>query len=69
MVVQGSRTFEIQLNDGRTVKRHLDHVRIRTNDVEDELPDYLLIDHQPRVDNEEDSQPDPDNTPPGIQLR
>ena len=47
MAVQGSRTFEIQLNDGRTVKRHLDHVHIRTNNVEDELPDYLSIDHQP----------------------
>ena len=67
--VLGSRHFEVKLNDGRMVKRHLDHVRIRTNDVVEEPPDYLPVDVQPRVDNEEHLPADPLSTPPEPQVR
>ena len=47
--VLGSRHFEVKLSDGRIVKKHLDHVRMRTSDVAEKLPEYLPIDPQPRV--------------------
>ena len=67
--VLGSRHFEVKLNDDRIVKRHLDHVRIRTNDVVEEPPDYLPVDVQPRFDTEEHLPAEPLSTPPEPQVR
>ena len=67
--VLGSRHFEVKLNDDRIVKRHLDQVRIRTNDVVEETLDYRPVDVQPRVDNKEHLPAEPLNTPPEPQVR
>ena len=48
--VHGSRSFEIKLSDGRMVRRHLDHIRLRTNDVSDEMLGDLPTDTPPNAD-------------------
>ena len=66
--VHGSRSFEIKLSDGRMVRRHLDHIRLRTNDVSDELLGDLPIDTPPNADAETDNPPETDS-PPEIEPR
>ena len=48
--IQGPVSYTVMLNDGRSFKKHVDHIRMRTVTVPDpvvNLPDSILDDYLP----------------------
>ena len=63
--MHGLRTIEVRLSDGRIVRRHLDHIRYRTNDQLDEIQDDLSLDPLPIPTNDTNQ----GTLPPTMELR